>query len=212
MKTRWFAVIKVLPIVVLVLLAALCVTAGCGSSSVAVPKVTGLTVQNARAQLEQSAFKAEIVYSNQAKGQQGIVIGQNPKVDTKAKKGTTVTITVTKQAAGQAPATAPSSSGTTPTSNSGTTPTTGTDINPTSGQQTHKVEVTCSECGGKGFITTTVDEQVLVVCPKCNGTGQISGQPCPQCGGTGKITQTKQAQKQETCPKCGGAGYIWVEQ
>jgi DnaJ-class molecular chaperone len=25
------------------------------------------------------------------------------------------------------------------------------------------------------------------ICPRCHGTGKISGQPCANCGGTGRI-------------------------
>ena len=27
------------------------------------------------------------------------------------------------------------------------------------------------------------------ICPDCNGTGFLKGQPCPNCGGTGRVTK-----------------------
>lgn len=26
------------------------------------------------------------------------------------------------------------------------------------------------------------------ICPTCNGSGNLQGQPCPDCGGSGKVT------------------------
>jgi DnaJ-class molecular chaperone len=27
------------------------------------------------------------------------------------------------------------------------------------------------------------------ICPRCNGTGKLSGKPCPDCEGTGTVTE-----------------------
>ena len=27
------------------------------------------------------------------------------------------------------------------------------------------------------------------VCPRCEGSGQVDGEPCPQCGGSGKVVE-----------------------
>ena len=54
--------------------------------------------------------------------------------------------------------------------------------------------VTCSNCGGRGYITTETNTplgrmQSRQVCPVCHGTGKEIKEKCPTCGGSGKTDE-----------------------
>lgn len=51
---------------------------------------------------------------------------------------------------------------------------------------------TCSECNGKGTVTTQQRTMIGMMqtqkpCPRCGGKGTIIPSPCPKCRGTGRI-------------------------
>ncbi|AFS00168.1 molecular chaperone DnaJ [Lentilactobacillus buchneri] len=54
--------------------------------------------------------------------------------------------------------------------------------------------VTCSNCGGRGYVTTETNTplgrmQSRQVCPVCHGTGKEIKEKCPTCGGSGKTDE-----------------------
>ncbi len=54
--------------------------------------------------------------------------------------------------------------------------------------------VTCSRCGGRGYVTTETNTplgrmQSRQVCPVCHGTGKEIKEKCPTCGGSGKTDE-----------------------
>ncbi|MFC8422465.1 Stk1 family PASTA domain-containing Ser/Thr kinase [Streptomyces sp. NPDC057236] len=72
-------------------------TVSTGAPKVAVPDVQGLTYEKAKSQLEEKGFvvEQETEVSDQTPG---VVIGQDPKGDTDQEKGSTITLTVAKEA------------------------------------------------------------------------------------------------------------------
>lgn len=64
--------------------------------------------------------------------------------------------------------------------------------------------VECKRCGGTG-----AEPGAIIICPKCNGTGQFVQRqgffsvstPCPHCRGTGKFIKEK-------CSECKGEGTV----
>jgi serine/threonine-protein kinase len=63
-----------------------------GPGDIDVPRVTGMTAQQAKAALEKAGFKAVIQWTNVAESQGLIVLRQTPAAGQKAKKGTDVEI------------------------------------------------------------------------------------------------------------------------
>jgi serine/threonine-protein kinase len=63
-----------------------------GPGDVEVPRVTGMTAQQAKAALEKAGFKAVIQWTNVAESQGLIVLRQTPAAGQKAKKGSDVEI------------------------------------------------------------------------------------------------------------------------
>ncbi len=63
-----------------------------GPGDVEVPRVTGMTAQQAKAALEKAGFKAVIQWTNVAESQGLIVLRQTPAAGQKAKKGTDIEI------------------------------------------------------------------------------------------------------------------------
>lgn len=63
-----------------------------GPGDVEVPRVTGMTAQQAKAALEQAGFKAVVQWTNVAESQGLIVLRQTPASGQKAKKGSDVEI------------------------------------------------------------------------------------------------------------------------
>jgi len=63
-----------------------------GPGDLEVPRVTGMTAQQAKAALEKAGFKAVIQWTNVAESQGLIVLRQTPGAGQKAKKGTDVEI------------------------------------------------------------------------------------------------------------------------
>ena len=66
-----------------------------------------------------------------------------------------------------------------------------------SGAEDNGKLITCSDCGGTGQITRTAQSffgtiQQAVVCPKCQGAGQVPEKPCPTCRGEGRKKETVQ--------------------
>lgn len=56
---------------------------------------------------------------------------------------------------------------------------------------------TCPGCDGLGrrqSVTNSVFGQVVrtLVCPDCNGSGQVVETPCPDCSGTGRVSEQRQ--------------------
>ncbi|MGP3640410.1 molecular chaperone DnaJ [Lentilactobacillus hilgardii] len=54
--------------------------------------------------------------------------------------------------------------------------------------------VTCSRCGGRGFIVTETNTplgrmQSRQTCPVCHGTGKEIKEKCPTCGGSGHVDE-----------------------
>ncbi|WP_371101073.1 Stk1 family PASTA domain-containing Ser/Thr kinase [Streptomyces sp. PU_AKi4] len=72
-------------------------TVSTGAPKVAVPDVQGLTYEKAKSQLEEKGFvvEQETEVSDQTPG---VVIGQDPEGDTDQEKGSTITLTVAKEA------------------------------------------------------------------------------------------------------------------
>ncbi|MGW4020155.1 Stk1 family PASTA domain-containing Ser/Thr kinase [Streptomyces sp. NPDC005009] len=72
-------------------------TVSTGAPKVAVPDVQGLTYEKAKSQLEEKGFtvEQETEVSDQTPG---VVIGQDPEGDTEQEKGSTITLTVAKEA------------------------------------------------------------------------------------------------------------------
>ncbi|MET9867532.1 PASTA domain-containing protein, partial [Streptomyces sp. NPDC006386] len=69
-----------------------------GAPKVTVPDVTGLTYEKAAAQLEDKGFNVE-QKTEESDRTPGVVIKQNPDGDTEQEKGSTITLTVAKEAA-----------------------------------------------------------------------------------------------------------------
>ncbi|AXE87223.1 Stk1 family PASTA domain-containing Ser/Thr kinase [Streptomyces sp. Go-475] len=69
-----------------------------GAPKVTVPDVTGLTYDKAAAQLEDKGFNVE-QKTEESDRTPGVVIKQNPDGDTEQEKGSTITLTVAKEAA-----------------------------------------------------------------------------------------------------------------
>ncbi len=67
-----------------------------GNSSVTVPDVTNYKGENAETVLKQEGFDVKYAYANSDTVEEGKVISQNPKGNTDAPKGATVTITVSQ--------------------------------------------------------------------------------------------------------------------
>lgn len=67
-----------------------------GKSTVTVPSVVGDKSENAKTVLEQEGFKVKYAYAYDDTVEEGKVISQDPKGNTDAPKGTTVTITVSQ--------------------------------------------------------------------------------------------------------------------
>jgi serine/threonine-protein kinase len=63
-----------------------------GPGDIDVPRVTGMTAQQAKAALEKAGFKAVIQWTNVAESQGLIVLRQTPAAGQKAKKGTDIEI------------------------------------------------------------------------------------------------------------------------
>jgi beta-lactam-binding protein with PASTA domain len=63
-----------------------------GPGELDVPRVTGMTAQQAKAALENAGFKAVVQWTNVAESQGLIVLRQNPPAGQKAKKGSDVEI------------------------------------------------------------------------------------------------------------------------
>jgi serine/threonine-protein kinase len=63
-----------------------------GPGDVEVPRVTGMTAQQAKAALEKAGFRAVIQWTNVAESQGLIVLRQTPAAGQKAKKGTDIEI------------------------------------------------------------------------------------------------------------------------
>lgn len=62
------------------------------------------------------------------------------------------------------------------------------------GAKTGTSPVTCSNCGGRGYVTTETNTplgrmQSRQVCPVCHGTGKEIKEKCPTCGGSGKTDE-----------------------
>ncbi|WP_338781105.1 Stk1 family PASTA domain-containing Ser/Thr kinase [Streptomyces sp. DG1A-41] len=68
-----------------------------GAPKVAVPDVTGLTYEKAKAQLEDKGFNVE-QKTEESDRTPGVVITQDPEGDTEQEKGSTITLTVAKEA------------------------------------------------------------------------------------------------------------------
>ncbi|WP_283678700.1 molecular chaperone DnaJ [Lentilactobacillus sp. Marseille-Q4993] len=54
--------------------------------------------------------------------------------------------------------------------------------------------VTCSHCGGRGFVTVEANTplgrmQTRQTCPVCNGTGKEIKEKCPTCAGSGHVDE-----------------------
>ncbi|MFI7014447.1 Stk1 family PASTA domain-containing Ser/Thr kinase [Streptomyces sp. NPDC050164] len=69
-----------------------------GAPKVTVPDVTGLTYEKAQAELEDKGFKVE-QKTEESDRTPGVVIKQDPEGDTDQEKGSTITLTVAKEAA-----------------------------------------------------------------------------------------------------------------
>jgi serine/threonine-protein kinase len=67
-----------------------------GPTQVTVPDVTGKTEDEARSELEGKGFNVEVESKESTSDDEGTVLNQDPKGDSKAAKGATVTITVAK--------------------------------------------------------------------------------------------------------------------
>jgi serine/threonine-protein kinase len=67
-----------------------------GPTQVTVPDVTGKTEDEARSELEGKGFNVEVESKESTSDDEGTVLSQDPKGDSKAAKGATVTITVAK--------------------------------------------------------------------------------------------------------------------
>lgn len=63
-----------------------------------VPYVTGITEADARKKIVNAGFKVRVEYAESTSYSKGIVINQDPEAGTKAEKGSTITITVSKGA------------------------------------------------------------------------------------------------------------------
>lgn len=67
------------------------------------------------------------------------------------------------------------------------------------GSQSKEVATTCSRCGGRGSVISTVNSvfgtmQTQVVCPECEGLGTTIADPCPVCGGSGRVEQQEETE------------------
>ena len=63
-----------------------------------VPYVTGISVEEATKKLKSSGFKVSLEYAESTSYSKGVVINQSPGAGTKAEKGSTITITISKGA------------------------------------------------------------------------------------------------------------------
>lgn len=90
------------------------------------------------------------------------------------------------------------------------------------GREDDGQEVTCSRCGGTGYVTTvqrTVFGQMQssAPCPDCNGEGTVIDHPCPHCHGEGRARTHERLDvevpagvatgRQLRLRDCGEAGY-----
>jgi serine/threonine-protein kinase len=64
------------------------------SGLVQVPSVTGLSEAQARSDLAQAGFEAQVVEQNDSSVPEGTVLAQSPKAGSELSRGSTVTITV----------------------------------------------------------------------------------------------------------------------
>ena len=67
-----------------------------------------------------------------------------------------------------------------------------------SGSQNHDHSETCPMCSGKGHISVDIGSLfgvgvMNVVCPECEGSGQVVSEPCTECGGSGRIISASEA-------------------
>jgi len=86
-----------------------------------------------------------------------------------------------------------------------------------------KKEVTCSRCGGKGYlffgkldiskrtnIYNEVDDEGT--CPSCKGKGSVAihepTKTCPRCRGNGRVYERG---NNIVCPTCSGIGNITLD-
>ena len=72
------------------------VTVSKGAETVIVPKVAGKTLKEAQNDLEKLSLKVEVIEETSQKVEEGIIISQDPKENTKIDVGETVKITVSK--------------------------------------------------------------------------------------------------------------------
>lgn len=65
-----------------------------------------------------------------------------------------------------------------------------------SGAKAGTGRVTCSQCGGRGQVSTVQSTplgqfQTVKTCPRCGGRGSVVETPCPKCSGSGRIRRQR---------------------
>lgn len=65
-----------------------------------------------------------------------------------------------------------------------------------SGAKSGTGRVTCSQCGGRGQVSTVQSTplgqfQTVKTCPKCGGRGSVVETPCPKCNGSGRVRKQR---------------------
>ncbi len=168
MKYRRGVLLGVLLVTVVILAAAII---GCGqqaqngtaevAAEKTIPKLAGLTEQDARAALEAGGWTAfQVEYLGVPDDQVGLVLSQQPASGEAAGEEQLMVLVVGAKQQVQPPAEDTSGSG---------------------------PGDTTSDSGSGGGSSDSTPESTWVSCPFCGGTGKVNGTSCGVCLGTGQV-------------------------